>query len=48
MKNAITNMAITGNNHMNTLNNSIATNIAIIINIKSLISISNYFIKCNI
>lgn len=35
MKNAISNTTITGNNHINILINNTATNIAIIINIKS-------------
>ena len=35
MKNAITNTTMTGNNHMNNFNNSTATKIAIITNIKS-------------
>ncbi len=35
MKNAISNTTITGNNHMNTLSNNTAANIAIMINIKS-------------
>lgn len=35
MKNAISNTTITGNNHMNTLSNTTAANIAIIIYIKS-------------
>ena len=38
MKNAIINTTNTGNNHMKILSNNIAINIAIIINIKSLIS----------
>lgn len=38
MKNAINNTTITGNNHINTFNNSTAANIAIIINTKSLTS----------
>ena len=35
MKNAINTTTITGNNHINSLNNITATKIAIIINIKS-------------
>ena len=38
MKNAITKTTITGNNHINTLSNNTAANMAIIINIKSLSS----------
>ena len=39
MKNAISNTTITGNNHINILNITTATKIAIIMNAKSLSSI---------
>ena len=48
MKNAINNTTNTGNNHMNTFNKSTATNIAIMINIKSCNSMYFTFIEYHI